>query len=166
MLTKLVEIHFTQVVNIQLLWRVDDCGGWIHETIPKFESDEVPHVLTDGHTLMLRVVLSGLLTQNRRIVKGGSHPAKASCILVSNCGRRRILYVVIIPRRIAVSHLLPLLSPPIRHRRPLLLQGDLNRGRPLLLFPLIAIYTDLWPSSIFARPVALDASNTTGGLGN
>ena len=68
MLTELVEIHLTHVFHIHLLWRVDDCRGWIHETVPKFESDEVPHVLTDGHTLMLRVVLIWLLTQNRGIV--------------------------------------------------------------------------------------------------
>jgi hypothetical protein len=53
MLAKLVEIHFIQVFQIHLLWRVDDSRGLIKQTIPKFESNEVPHVLTNAHTLML-----------------------------------------------------------------------------------------------------------------
>ena len=68
MLTKLVEIHLAQVFYIHLLCRVDYRRGWIEETIPKFESDEVPHVLADGHTLMLRVVLNCLLAHHRGAV--------------------------------------------------------------------------------------------------
>jgi hypothetical protein len=65
MLTKLVEIHLTQVLHFNLLCRNDYLRGWIYETIPKFKSNEVLHVLANGHTLMLRIVLSCLFTHHR-----------------------------------------------------------------------------------------------------
>ena len=139
MLTKLVEVHLTQVFHLHLLCWVNDWRGWIEETIPKFKSDQVPHVLADGHTLMLRVVLNCLLAHHRGAVLGGSVPARATRHLEINCGWRRILDVVMFPRRISISRLHLLVKPSINHQSDILLQRDMYRGWPRLQLPLIAI---------------------------
>ena len=129
MLTKLVEIHLTQVLHFHLLCRNDYLWGWIYETIPEFESEDVLQFLANGQTWMLRRALSCQFTHFWRVVLRKNIHARASCQLVINCGRRRILDVVIIPRRLSVSPclLLLLVSAPTRHLGALLVHRDLYR---------------------------------------